>query len=120
MVFKEPKGKWFQRDLKESRSEFKNVENIIEIAKLKYSKQNHLTEWILGISTAILFSLNISNILESQVEWIKWSGFVGYITTLLAIFISIFLHMWVNNRQDKVMSWLYREKDKQERKNKLL
>lgn len=121
MAFKEPKGKWFQEDLKNSRKDFKNVGNCIEAFKFKYERQNHLTEWILGISTAIFLSLSIASILNSPTEWIRVAGFWAYIVTLLTILISIFLHIWTNNRQKKAMSWLYRERDKQEngqRKNK--
>jgi len=114
MTFKEPKKKWFQTDLKKSRLEFKNVENIIELAKLKYSKQNHLVEWLLGISTAMFISFNISNITDSKILWIKKIGICGYVITLLLILISIFLHIKNNYRQNKAFSWLYREKDKQE------
>jgi len=114
MVFKEPKRRWFQEDLKNSRKDFKNVGNCIEAFKFKYKRENHLTEWILGVSIAIFLSLSIADVLNSPTTWIRVAGFWGYIITLLTILISIFLHIWANNRQKKAMSWLYRERDKQE------
>lgn len=110
-------AKWF-KELKKTRKEFNNVENTIEAFKFKYEKESHLTEWILGISTALFFSLSIVDVLSSPTQWIRVTGLIGYIVTLLSILISIWLHSWANKRQKKAMGYLYREKDKQESKKK--
>jgi hypothetical protein len=114
MTFKEPKGKWFQEDLKDNRRDFKNVENCIESVKFRYGNENHSVEWVLGISTALFLSLSIADVLNNPKEWVRVAGFWGYIIILLTILTAIILYLWANIRQKRAMVWLYREKDKQE------
>lgn len=114
MGFQEPNKKWF-KDLKRSRKDFNDVDNIIEAAKFKYEKENHVIEWVLGIATALFFSLNVYNAMKEALKsWMKITLFVGSIFFLVLIVVIIFIYIKFLNRQKTAMSWLYREKDKQE------
>ena len=47
--------KWFL-DLKENRKEYRQVSNIIENAKFKYSLEMDITKWIIGVGISLLLS----------------------------------------------------------------
>lgn len=109
---------WF-KELKISRSEYFKVDNIIESAKTKYEKSNHVYEWVTGSGLAILFSLNMGNVLNNQNNWVFGVAYLAYFISLLAVVIGIWLYRLQNQRQDIAMTWLYHEKDKQEKESSL-
>ena len=111
------KAKWFL-DLEKTRKEFNNIGNCIEVFKFKYERENHIYEWVIGVSLALLFSLGIADVLRSQNRIFLFLGIFFYMLSLLALFISVALHFLANNRQKKFMIYLYRKKDKEENKNK--
>ncbi len=43
---------WF-KDLEKTSSEFNDVNNVLECFKFKYKEENHLYEWIIGISAGL-------------------------------------------------------------------
>ena len=113
MTFQEPNKKWF-KDLKKSRKDFKNVTNIIEATKFKYEKESHTIEWVIGIGLALFFSVSISG----ENTWINKITLLGSIISLALIFITVILQIISSRRHKQAMSWLYREKDKQENNSK--
>jgi len=107
---KEPK--WFKK-FKTNRH-FKRVENRIEVAKYIFDKDIHITEWIIGIGLVIFLSVSITNAINSPIQWIRILAFVLSSFSLITLFIAIILHVMMNNRQRRVMIYLYLLKDKQE------
>lgn len=112
MTFKEPKGKWF-KELKKNRKDFKNVGNIIEVAKFKYERDIQMPQWLIGIGMAVFLSINISGLIQMSEPW-KSIGIAGFIISPIFLLVGMCLLLISDFRQQRAMSWLYREKDKQE------
>lgn len=108
---------WF-KDLEKTSSEFNDVNNVLECFKFKYKEENHLYEWIIGISAGLFASLNIGQVWNSPQGWVRITAAILYVLILVALIVSIWLRILSSNRQKKAMGYLYREKDKQESKRK--
>jgi hypothetical protein len=110
----EPKWYW---DLKKSREEFENVENIIESAKFRYDRDFNIPKWLVGtgITTFLSAAYKLSDTLP-----VLWKTIAIIMLTMSAIefFIALLMICSINKRQEIAMSYLYREKDKQDKLNK--
>lgn len=114
--FDKYEGKEWFKQLKENRKEFTNVDNMIESAKTKYERTNHTYEWVTGTALAIIFSLSIADVLKNQQNWIVIVGAIAYGVCLVAIVVGVWIYQIMNKRQEIALIWLYREKDKLEKK----
>ncbi len=115
MGFEEPKEKWFN-DLKESRKDFENVGNIVELAKFKYDRDLQTPKWVMGISLTILLAVGFSNILisDNAPEYLIFIAKSLVVVTILVMGWGIKKIIELVRIQQIAMSWLYREKDKHE------
>ncbi|UCD20616.1 MAG: hypothetical protein JSW08_02460 [archaeon] len=109
------KHDWFE-DLKGTIRKFKNIDNAIACFKFKYEREMQLPQWVLGIGIAMLLSSNISSIIQSNSDFLKITGIVGYVVSLVLFLVGIILLIVLSNRQKKAMSYLYLEKDKKNKK----
>lgn len=114
MVFKEPEKAWFT-DLKESRREFNDVQNMIDSARFKFDRDLDTPKWVLGTSLVIILAVGFSNILVSDQAppYLVVMAKVLGVLCLGAIFWGIWRVVLLANLQQTAMAWLYREKDKQ-------
>jgi hypothetical protein len=118
MDFKEYEEKAWFKELIDCGNEYSNISNMIESAKEKYGRANHIYEWITGVGLGLILSLGIGDIIRNQNITVVIIGYIAYFVAMLAIIVGMWLYILQNKRQEIAFLWLYRELDKQEIKNK--
>ncbi len=104
--------KWF-KDLKETRKEFSEVNNLIESAKFKYEREFNNPKWVIGIGISIFLASGYS--IKGLNPVIIPYATVGFFVSALMLIVGLILLNKLSKVQQIAMAYLYREKDKQDK-----
>ncbi|MCK5624831.1 hypothetical protein KAI04_03245 [Candidatus Pacearchaeota archaeon] len=103
------------KNIKVTKREWNNVGNLIDFLKFRYKKEDDFVKWLIGIALVFLFSSSVTNVLESQTDWIRTTGVVIFIASIVFIVLLLIIQHYIDKAQIEVMKYLYKQKDKKKK-----
>ncbi len=102
---------WFN-DLKKTRGDFRDVNNLIDLVKFRYERDLDIPKWLIGLGVAILFSGGTMGSINGLDNFFKNYALFFLIISATLLVGGLYKLFALNNRHKRAMSYLYRERDK--------